>query len=134
VQLTHNRRAAPIDVWRAALVVHLIQFLDGSLSDVVNLTRAKDAALAFALQALNGKAQETPPDASYIGRKRSAVPNTWQTSKHSHEPRSGFLAANRETERQDQENDGVLNLTPGIPMAVDIKQVPMRRREPWKRR
>jgi hypothetical protein len=41
-------------------------------SDMVNLTRTKDAALAFALQVLNCEAQETPPDASYVRQKRSA--------------------------------------------------------------
>jgi hypothetical protein len=45
--------------------MYRIQFPDGGLSDMVNLTRAKDAALAFALQALNCEAQETAPDASY---------------------------------------------------------------------
>jgi hypothetical protein len=54
--------------------MYRIRFPDGGLSDMVNLTRAKDAALAFALQALNCEAQETPPNASYVRRKRSAVP------------------------------------------------------------
>jgi hypothetical protein len=49
-----------------------IRFSDGGYSDTVNLTCAKDAALALALQALNCKAQETPPDASYVRQKRSA--------------------------------------------------------------
>jgi hypothetical protein len=60
-----------------------IRFPAGGLSDMVNLTRAKDAALAFALQALNCEAQETPPDASYVRQK---------SSKRPHEPRTGFLA------------------------------------------
>src|SRR5689334_7213819 len=38
--------------------MYRIRFPDGSLSDMVNLTRAKNAALVFALQALNCEAQE----------------------------------------------------------------------------
>jgi hypothetical protein len=38
------------------------RFPDVGLSDMVNLTRAKDAALAFALRAFNYEAQETPPE------------------------------------------------------------------------
>ena len=72
--------------------MYRIRFLDGGLSDMVNLTRAKDAALAFVLQALNCEAQEMPPDASYVRQKRSAVPNTRRTSKRLHEPRTRFLA------------------------------------------
>jgi hypothetical protein len=68
--------------------MYRIRFPDGGLSDMVNLTRAKDAALAFALQALNCEAQETPPDASYVRRKRSAVPNTRRISKRLQEPRT----------------------------------------------
>jgi hypothetical protein len=36
--------------------MYRIRFPDGGLSDMVNLTRAKDAALAFALRALNCEA------------------------------------------------------------------------------
>jgi hypothetical protein len=66
--------------------MYRIRFPDGSLSDMVNLTRAKDAALAFALQALNCEAQETPPDAPYVRQKRSAAANTRRTSKRPLEP------------------------------------------------
>jgi hypothetical protein len=66
--------------------MYRIRFPDGGLSDMVNLTRAKNPALAFALQALNCEAQETPPDASYARQKRSAVLNTRRTSKRPHEP------------------------------------------------
>jgi hypothetical protein len=52
--------------------MYRIRFSDGGFSDMVNLTRAKDAALAFALQALNCEVQETPPDASYVRQRRSA--------------------------------------------------------------
>src|SRR5205085_11194292 len=53
--------------------MYRIRFPDGGLSDMVTLTRAKPA-LAFALRAFNCEAQETPPDASYVRQKRSAVP------------------------------------------------------------
>jgi hypothetical protein len=72
--------------------LYRIQSPDGDLSDVVNLTRAKAAAVAFALQALSCEAQETLPDASYVRQKRSATANTRRTSKRPHEPRTGFLA------------------------------------------
>jgi hypothetical protein len=72
--------------------MYRIRFPDGGLSDMVNLTRAKDAALAFALRAFNCKAQETPPDASYVRRKRSAVGNTRRTSKRPHKSRRGLFA------------------------------------------
>jgi len=39
--------------------MYRIQFPEGGLSDMVNLTRAKAAAVAFALQALNCEAQES---------------------------------------------------------------------------
>jgi hypothetical protein len=35
-----------------------VRMLDGHLSDMVNLTRAKDAALSLALAALNGQNRE----------------------------------------------------------------------------
>src|SRR6516225_5796270 len=69
-----------------------IRFPDGGLSDMVNLTRAKDAASAFALRSLNSAPQETPPDGPYVRQKRAAA----------HEPRTGFLAGGREASQQHQ--------------------------------
>jgi hypothetical protein len=53
--------------------MYRIRFPDGGLSDMVNLTRAKDAALAFALRSLNSVAQETPSDGPHglLARGRS---------------------------------------------------------------
>jgi hypothetical protein len=49
--------------------MYRIRFPDGGLSDMVNLTRAKDAALAFALRSLNSVAQETPSDGPHVREK-----------------------------------------------------------------
>lgn len=43
----------------------------GELSDMVNLTRAKDAAVVLALRSLNSKVQEKPPEASGVRERRS---------------------------------------------------------------
>jgi hypothetical protein len=43
----------------------------GELSDMVNLTRAKDAAVVLALRSLNSKVQEKPPGASGVRDRRS---------------------------------------------------------------
>ncbi len=43
------------------------------LSDVANLSRAKDAALAFALRGLNYKPQERPAEGTYVRQRRSAL-------------------------------------------------------------
>jgi hypothetical protein len=47
----------PVDMYR-------IRFPDGGLSDMMNLTRAKDVAIARALQSLNSEVQETPQPAA----------------------------------------------------------------------
>jgi hypothetical protein len=47
--------AVHTDMWR-------VRRMDGTLTDMVNLTRAKDAAMAIALAELN--AQETPAAAA----------------------------------------------------------------------
>jgi hypothetical protein len=46
--------------------MYRIRFPEGGLSDMVNLTRAKDAAITLALQSLNSEVQETPqPTATF---------------------------------------------------------------------
>lgn len=60
--------------------LYRIQFSDGTLSDAVNLTRVKDAALASALRTLNSKAQETaaagPPVRQIEGAAIAVPPRT----------------------------------------------------------
>jgi hypothetical protein len=51
--------------------MYRIRFSEGGLSDMVSLTRAKDAAIALALQALNSRVQETPQPAAYVRKKRA---------------------------------------------------------------
>jgi hypothetical protein len=46
--------------------MYRIRFPDGRLSDMVNLTRAKDAALSIALKALNSGTQERRSGASSV--------------------------------------------------------------------
>ena len=41
-----------------------VRYPDGQLSDMVNLTRARDAAAGLALAALNSRGEETPRRAS----------------------------------------------------------------------
>jgi len=55
--------------------MYRLRFPEGGLSDMVNLTRAKDAAMTLALQALNSGAQETPQPAVYVRKKRAKVGN-----------------------------------------------------------
>jgi hypothetical protein len=59
--------------------MYRIRFPDGRLSDMVNLTRAKDAACVLALRSLNSAVQEPPPQA----RSLDATP-----SKGHQEPQS----------------------------------------------
>jgi hypothetical protein len=46
---------------------------DGSISEALNLTRAKDAAIALALRSLNSGAQETEPVRAYVRKKHLKV-------------------------------------------------------------
>jgi hypothetical protein len=72
--------------------MYRIRFPDGGLSDMVNLTRAKDAALAFALRSLNSVSQETPSDGPHVREKPVSAVEPRQSAKRPHEPRTGFLA------------------------------------------
>jgi hypothetical protein len=54
-------------------VMWRIRFPDGRLSDMANLTRAKDAAVTCALRSLNSRMQETPSEAAYVRNKRRRV-------------------------------------------------------------
>jgi hypothetical protein len=72
-----------------------IRFLDGRLSDMVNLTRAKDAAIACALRSLNSVAQETPSEAAYVRKKHTKVVKPQPTANRLHEAPNGFLAVGR---------------------------------------
>jgi hypothetical protein len=48
-----------------------VRFPDGTLSDMVNLTRAKDAALVIVLCALNSDPQEQRPGGSHVCERRA---------------------------------------------------------------
>jgi hypothetical protein len=57
--------------------MYRIRFPDGGLSDMANLTRIKDAAIALALRSLNSgdsEAQETPGSGAYGRKKRAKAP------------------------------------------------------------
>src|SRR5262249_29644526 len=59
--------------------MYRIRFPDGGLSDMANLTRAKDAATALALRELNSGgfgAQETAPPPGYVHKMRGKAPRT----------------------------------------------------------
>src|SRR5690349_20710850 len=53
--------------------MYRIRSSEGGLSDMMGLTRAKDAAIALALRSLNSGAQETPKAAPYVRQKGAAV-------------------------------------------------------------
>jgi hypothetical protein len=72
-----------------------IRFPDGGLSDMVNLTRAKDPALAFAPRSLNSVVQETPSEAGYVRNKRRKVVRPQPTTNRLHKDPNGFLAEGR---------------------------------------
>jgi len=72
--------------------MYRVRFPDGGLSDMVSLTRAKDAAIALALQSLNSGAQETPSQGAYVRKKRAKVGNDGGSLC---EPANGFLAEGR---------------------------------------
>jgi hypothetical protein len=75
--------------------MYRIRFPDGGLSDMVNLTRAKDAALALALRSLNSVVQETPSEAGYVRNKRRKVVRPQPTTNRLHKDPNGFLAEGR---------------------------------------
>jgi hypothetical protein len=56
--------------------MYRLQFPDGSVSDMVNLSRAKDAAIAAALRDLNSEVQETPAEGCRSTKSRRPLPTT----------------------------------------------------------
>jgi hypothetical protein len=62
---------------------------------MLNLTRAKDAALAFALRFLNSQPQGKPPKATHVPKKRTKVVKPQPTGNLLHEAPNGFLADDR---------------------------------------
>jgi hypothetical protein len=76
-------------------VLYRIRYPDGHLSDMVNLTRAKDAACWFALRSLNSPPQETPSEGSQARKKAEAVGNIGQSANRGQRPRRGLLAWGR---------------------------------------
>jgi hypothetical protein len=53
---------------------------DGGITDIANLSRAKDAAMAIALRVLNCEPQETALRGSHVRQKQSGLGN------HAHAP------------------------------------------------
>jgi hypothetical protein len=83
--------------------MYRIRFPDGGLSDMANLTRAKDAAIAFALRSFNSGnsgtqetgAQETPGQAANVRKKRAKVGKARRAANPLCEAPNGFLAEDR---------------------------------------
>ena len=55
---------------------------DGGITDIANLSRAKDAALAIALRLLNSQPQETALRGSHVRQKQREVGNPRSLSAH----------------------------------------------------
>jgi hypothetical protein len=57
-----------------------VKFRDGTLSDMANVTRAKDAGLALALRALNDQSdgRKTPPGRLHIHSNENPAPELGQ--------------------------------------------------------
>jgi len=72
--------------------MYRIRFPNGGLSDMLNLTRAKDAAVGFALRSLNSPPQEMPSKAAHVHKKQTKVVKPQPTVNRLHEARNGFLA------------------------------------------
>jgi hypothetical protein len=75
--------------------LYRIRYPDGHLSNMVNLTRAKDAACSFALRSLNSPPQETPSQGSQARKKAQAEGNLGQSTNRVQRPPRGLLAGRR---------------------------------------
>jgi hypothetical protein len=75
--------------------MYRIQLPDGGLTDMVNLRRAKDAALSIALKALNSGTQERPSGASSVREHRSEVSRKGSEADRIPGAPAGFLAKGR---------------------------------------
>jgi hypothetical protein len=75
--------------------LYRIRYPDGHLSDMVNLTRAKDAACSFALRSLNSPPQETLSQGSQVRKKAEAEGNLGQSTNRVQRPPRGLLAGRR---------------------------------------
>jgi hypothetical protein len=75
--------------------MYRIRFAEGGLSDMVNLTRAKDAAIALALQSLNSEVQETPQRAATFANSDGRLGGDGKDGDPLCEAPNGFLAEDR---------------------------------------
>jgi hypothetical protein len=75
--------------------LYRIRYPDGRLSDMANLTRAKDAACWFALRSLNSGPQETPSEGPQARKKAEAVGSVSQSANRAQQPRRRLLARGR---------------------------------------
>jgi hypothetical protein len=71
-------------------VMWRVRFPDGRLSDMANLTRAKDAAVTCALRFLNSRVQETPSEAAHVRNTRKEEGKPQPTERY-HTTRSRRL-------------------------------------------
>ena len=65
-----NHCAAVEPDLKYAGIMWRIRFPDGRLSDMLNLSRAKDAAITCALRSLNSVLQETPSEGLYVRKSQ----------------------------------------------------------------
>lgn len=72
--------------------LYRIRYPDGEFSDFVNLTRAKDAAMAFALRVLNPQVQDSGTERHRARHKGKAVSSAPLPSSRISGAANGFLA------------------------------------------
>jgi hypothetical protein len=75
--------------------LYRIRYPDGHLSDMVNLSRAKDAGCWFALRSLNSRPQETRLEGSQARKKAEVTGNIGQRANRVQRPRRRLLAGGR---------------------------------------
>jgi hypothetical protein len=75
--------------------MYRIRFPEGGLSDMVNLTRAKDAAITHALQSLNSEVQETLQPPATFAKNEGRLGGDGKDGDPLCEAPNGFLAEDR---------------------------------------
>ncbi len=76
-------------------ILYRIRYPDGHLSDLVNFTRAKDAACCFALRSLNSRPKAKPVGSPPAREEAGAVRDIGQSANRAQRAPHGLLARSR---------------------------------------